>query len=168
MSALRCVAEYWAGFQRNALKWNSEIVTTVAAYICIHCVYHSLHSFLICKYTSCDTSGFPHSGPYGMSQGMPPMQQPGMAPVHQSHPKPIPGQNNAVCHNCVSFTRLQSCTPGKRFSYMHYSSLVPRPLPPRKKGPGIYCSHIREIIARMYGKGSVNVSVNGLSHMARS
>ena len=48
------------------------------------------------------------------------------------------------------------------------SSLVPRPLPPRKKGPGIYCSRMREIIARMYGKGSVNVSVNGLSHMARS
>ena len=47
-------------------------------------------------------------------------------------------------------------------------SLVPRPLPPRKKGPGIYCLCMREIIARMYGKGSVNVSVNGLSHMARS
>ena len=51
---------------------------------------------------------------------------------------------------------------------MTYISLVPRPLPPQKKGPGIYCSRMREIIARMYGKGSVNVSVNGLSHMARS
>ena len=49
-----------------------------------------------------------------------------------------------------------------------FPSLVPRPLPPRKKGPGIYCSRMREIIARMYGKGSVNVSVNGFSHMARS
>ena len=48
------------------------------------------------------------------------------------------------------------------------TSLVPRPLPPRKKGPGIYCSRMHEIIARMYGKGSVNVSVNSLSHMARS
>ena len=44
---------------------------------------------------------------------------------------------------------------------------IGRPLPPRKIGPGIYYSRMREIIARMYGKGSVNVSVNGLSHMAR-
>ena len=49
-----------------------------------------------------------------------------------------------------------------------YFSLVPRPLLPRKKGPGIHCSRMCEIIARMYGKGPVNVSVNGLSHMARS
>ena len=39
--------------------------------------------------------------------------------------------------------------------------------PPRRVA-GIHCSRMREIIGRIYGIGSVNVSVNRLSHMARS
>ena len=51
------------------------------------------------------------------------------------------------------------------------SSMVassPGHTPPTKEWPGIHCSRIREIIGRIYGIGSVNVSVNRLSHMARS
>ena len=53
---------------------------------------------------------------------------------------------------------------------MAVSRLVPRPhLPlPMKEWPGIHCSHMREIIARIYGIGSVNVFVNRHSHLARS
>ena len=48
------------------------------------------------------------------------------------------------------------------------SSLVPRPLPPQKKGPSIHCSRMCEISATMYETGSVSVYVNCLSDMARS
>ena len=41
-------------------------------------------------------------------------------------------------------------------------------IPPTKEWPGIHSSRMCEIIARIYGIGSVNVSVNRLSHMARS
>ena len=43
------------------------------------------------------------------------------------------------------------------------SSLIPRPLPPQKKGPSMH-----EISATMYGTGLVSVYVNCLSDMARS
>ena len=39
---------------------------------------------------------------------------------------------------------------------------------PTKEWPGIHCLRMCERIARIYGTGSVNVSVNRLSHMARS
>ena len=39
---------------------------------------------------------------------------------------------------------------------------------PTKEWPGIYCSRMREIITRIYEIGSVNISVNRLSHLARS
>ena len=48
------------------------------------------------------------------------------------------------------------------------SSLVPRPHTPTKEWPGIYCSRMREIIGRIYGIGSVSVSVNRLRHVAKS
>ena len=35
-----------------------------------------------------------------------------------------------------------------------------------KKWPGIHRLRMRDIIARVYGTWSVNVSVNGLSHVA--
>ena len=47
-------------------------------------------------------------------------------------------------------------------------SLVLRPHTPTKEWPGVYCSRMREIIGRIYGIGSVNVSVNRLRHVARS
>ena len=44
-------------------------------------------------------------------------------------------------------------------------SLVPRPHTPTKEWLGIHCSRMCE---RIYGIGSVNVSVNRLRHVARS
>ena len=45
------------------------------------------------------------------------------------------------------------------------SSLIPRPHPPMKEWPGIHRSHMCKIIVRVFGTVSVNVSVNGLSHV---
>ena len=47
-------------------------------------------------------------------------------------------------------------------------SLIPRPHTSTKEWPGIYYSHMCEIIGRLYGIASVNVSVNRLRHVARS
>ena len=61
------------------------------------------------------------------------------------------------------------CFPFPAMKYFYViPSLVPRPHTPTKVWPCIHCSCMREIIGRIYGIRSVNVSVNRLSHMARS